>query len=70
MDECYHKACDDLSMLTDENLEFLKKTTQAVVYTVNRQISTVGQGNYYGKKCLKGPIPSILVVLLHQESKA
>lgn len=36
MIHCYHNPCDDLdTMLTDDNLEFLNKTTDALIDTMH-----------------------------------
>ncbi len=34
MQRCYHKKCDDLSHVKEDNLEFLRKSINAVIKTV------------------------------------
>ena len=34
MQRCYHKECDDLSHVKEDNLEFLRKSINAVIKTV------------------------------------
>lgn len=36
MTACYHNKCDDLSIVTETNLRFLKKTADTLIKTVNR----------------------------------
>ena len=45
MDKCYHNPCDNVStMLTADKVAFLAKTTQAIVFTVAKEIVVVGSG--------------------------
>ncbi len=34
MQRCYHKECDDLSHVKEDNLEFLRRSINAVIKTV------------------------------------
>ncbi|XP_071108906.1 uncharacterized protein [Haliotis cracherodii] len=36
MKTCYHKSCDDMSQVTDKRIQFVGKTTQAVIDTVGK----------------------------------
>ncbi|XP_046374961.1 uncharacterized protein LOC124148068 [Haliotis rufescens] len=42
MEVCYHHSCDNLSRMTDKMLQFLGKTTQAVIGTVNKLAPSTG----------------------------
>ncbi|XP_076303954.1 uncharacterized protein LOC143222025 isoform X2 [Tachypleus tridentatus] len=57
MRECYHAPCDDARFLTKENIEFLRKTTDALVLT----LLDLGEGTCEGLlplslRNLSGPI--------------
>ena len=34
MEQCYHKPCDDISQVQEDDLEFLRKSINAVIKTV------------------------------------
>lgn len=45
MIQCYHKECDNLEvMLTDENINFLGKTADALVKTIHELSEPSGSG--------------------------
>ena len=42
MQQCYHKECDDISQVKEDDLEFLRRSINAVIKTV-LQLSEVGK---------------------------
>lgn len=35
MEACYHKQCDDVTHVTDDNIQFLRTTTQALIFPMS-----------------------------------
>jgi predicted transcriptional regulator len=47
MVECYHHPCDDLAMmLTDDNINFLGKTSDAIARSINELSEPINPGQF------------------------
>ncbi|CAC5374295.1 unnamed protein product [Mytilus coruscus] len=64
MTTCYHKPCDDVSMLlTDDNLKFLCKTADVLTMTIN-QLSDPFQGTNEASRCNQQTLWIILIYII------
>ncbi|XP_052059971.1 uncharacterized protein LOC127700504 isoform X4 [Mytilus californianus] len=64
MTTCYHKPCDDVSvLLTDDNLKFLGKTADVLTMTIN-QLSDPFQGTNGASRCNQQTLWIILIYII------
>ncbi|XP_071175930.1 uncharacterized protein YfbL-like [Mytilus edulis] len=66
MIQCYHQECDNLQvMLTDENINFLGKTADAIVTTIHKLSEPSGSGTSDASRCNKQTVLTILTYIIY-----
>ncbi|XP_063439139.1 aminopeptidase YwaD-like isoform X1 [Mytilus trossulus] len=66
MIQCYHQECDNLQvMLTDENIDFLGKTADAIVTTIHKLSEPSGSGTSDASRCNQQTLLTILTYIIY-----